>query len=117
VITVCKKAEERCPTFPGVSQRLDWSVEDPAAFVGAEEAKLANSEKCEIRLMTRSIREFPLSDVLESSRYQTLFTEKIVNRRFHKIKIFLMCWSLVFFYIVLRGSSEVDFAVVEISGT
>jgi arsenate reductase len=41
VITVCKKAEERCPTFPGVSQRLDWSVEDPATFVGAEEAKLA----------------------------------------------------------------------------
>lgn len=41
VITVCKKAEEKCPTIPGVSKRLDWSVEDPAAFEGSEEAKLA----------------------------------------------------------------------------
>jgi protein-tyrosine-phosphatase len=41
VITICKKAEETCPTLPGVSQRLDWSVADPAAFVGSEEAKLA----------------------------------------------------------------------------
>jgi arsenate reductase len=41
VVTVCKKAEEHCPTIPGVAKRLDWSVEDPAAFEGSEEAKLA----------------------------------------------------------------------------
>lgn len=42
LITMCEKAEEQCPTtFPGVGQRLRWSFEDPAAFVGSEDEKLA----------------------------------------------------------------------------
>ena len=42
LITVCDKAEKNCPTvWPGVNQRLHWSFEDPAAFVGSEEQKLA----------------------------------------------------------------------------
>jgi arsenate reductase (thioredoxin) len=40
VITVCKKAEEICPTVPGVSKRLYWPFEDPAVFQGTEEEKL-----------------------------------------------------------------------------
>jgi arsenate reductase len=37
LITVCDQAEKNCPTtFPGVGQRLHWSFEDPAAFVGSE---------------------------------------------------------------------------------
>ncbi|NMB55462.1 MAG: arsenate reductase ArsC [Leptolinea sp.] len=41
VITVCSRAEERCPIFPGVSQRLHWPFDDPAAVSGTEEEKLA----------------------------------------------------------------------------
>jgi len=42
LITVCDEAEQNCPTaFPGVSQRIRWSFEDPAAFVGSDEEKLA----------------------------------------------------------------------------
>ena len=41
VITVCVKAEEQCPTLPGVSTRYYWPFEDPAAFKGTEEEKLA----------------------------------------------------------------------------
>ncbi len=41
VVTVCANAEERCPIFPGVGQRLHWPFEDPAAFGGTEEARLA----------------------------------------------------------------------------
>ena len=41
VITVCIKAEEECPTIPGTSTRLFWPFEDPAAFQGTEEEKLA----------------------------------------------------------------------------
>jgi len=40
VITVCSNAEEKCPTFPGPSQRLHWAFDDPAAFEGTEEEKL-----------------------------------------------------------------------------
>ncbi len=41
LITVCDDAEERCPaTFPGVGQRLHWSFEDPAAFVGSDDETL-----------------------------------------------------------------------------
>ena len=37
LITVCGHAEENCPrAFLGVSHRLHWDLEDPAAFVGSE---------------------------------------------------------------------------------
>jgi len=42
LITVCAHAEAHCPTtFLGVSQRLHWPIEDPAAFEGSEEETLA----------------------------------------------------------------------------
>ena len=42
LIIVCDEAERNCPTtFPGVGQRLHWSFEDPAAFVGSDDEKLA----------------------------------------------------------------------------
>jgi arsenate reductase len=41
LVTVCAHAEKHCPsTFPGVSERLHWPFEDPAAFEGPEEATL-----------------------------------------------------------------------------
>jgi arsenate reductase (thioredoxin) len=40
LITVCARAEQNCPIFPGVSQRLAWPFEDPAVFVGDEAATL-----------------------------------------------------------------------------
>jgi arsenate reductase (thioredoxin) len=41
LITVCSKAEERCPIFPGMGLRLHWPFEDPAAFEGSDEETLA----------------------------------------------------------------------------
>ena len=35
VITVCDGANaEKCPTFPGITQRIQWSFEDPSALNG-----------------------------------------------------------------------------------
>jgi arsenate reductase len=42
LITVCSHAEAHCPTaFLGVSQRLHWPIDDPAAFEGSAEETLA----------------------------------------------------------------------------
>ena len=49
VVTVCDpKAAEMCPYFPGESERLHWSFDDPGSFTGTWEEKLAR---------TRSVRD------------------------------------------------------------
>jgi arsenate reductase (thioredoxin) len=40
VITVCDRANESCPIFPGTSERIHWSFEDPTAVTGTDEQKL-----------------------------------------------------------------------------
>jgi arsenate reductase len=45
VITVCDKANESCPTFPGVSKRLHWSFPDPPHGVAATEEVLGEFRK------------------------------------------------------------------------
>jgi arsenate reductase len=40
VITLCSNAEERCPIFPAVTERLHWPFDDPAAGSGSEAEKL-----------------------------------------------------------------------------
>ena len=43
VVTVCDtEAAERCPTFPGVAQRLHWSFPDPSQAKGSDEEKMAH---------------------------------------------------------------------------
>jgi len=41
LITVCGDADERCPYFPGMGVRIHWPFEDPPAFEGPQEEKLA----------------------------------------------------------------------------
>jgi arsenate reductase (thioredoxin) len=41
VVTVCdKEAAERCPIFPGVSERIHWSFADPSKASGSDEEKM-----------------------------------------------------------------------------
>lgn len=41
VITVCDKARENCPTFPGAGQQLHWGYPDPLAITNAEQRQAA----------------------------------------------------------------------------
>jgi arsenate reductase (thioredoxin) len=49
VVTVCdKEAAERCPIFPGLSEKLHWPFPDPSRFTGTDE---------EVMARTREVRE------------------------------------------------------------
>jgi arsenate reductase len=55
VIAVCDAANgERCPIFPGVTKRINWSFEDPSSFSGTKE---------EILSRTRLVRDKVKSEV------------------------------------------------------
>ena len=41
VITVCDNARESCPVFPGKTERVHWSFDDPAASEGTWGERLA----------------------------------------------------------------------------
>lgn len=54
LITVCDHAEKNCPTtFLGVSNRLHWSFEDPAAFKGDDELTLAKFREVRDQIAAR----------------------------------------------------------------
>jgi arsenate reductase len=40
VITVCDRANESCPIFPGDTERIHWSFDDPSAATGSDEQRL-----------------------------------------------------------------------------
>lgn len=53
VVTVCDGASaERCPVFPGPTERLHWSFPDPSALTGSREEQLA-----EVRTIRDAIRQ------------------------------------------------------------
>lgn len=46
VIAVCDAANaERCPIFPGICSRINWSFPNPAEFKGPDEEILAETRK------------------------------------------------------------------------
>ncbi len=40
LITVCSRADEKCPIFPGMGQRLHWPFDDPAMAMGTPAERL-----------------------------------------------------------------------------
>lgn len=59
VITVCDETSaERCPVFPGVTERLHWSFADPSALEGDWETKLAGTRAIRDQIRQRIEADF-----------------------------------------------------------
>ena len=59
VIAVCDGANaERCPIFPGVTQRLHWGFPDPAALEGTWEEKLEATRQIRDNIKVQIAEQF-----------------------------------------------------------
>ncbi len=67
VITVCDRARQSCPVFPGTYDTLHWGLEDPAEVEGSDEARLAAFRRTELELSQR-IRPFVEVALLAAGR-------------------------------------------------
>ena len=61
LITVCDNAKESCPIFPGNSERIHWSFDDPAAYEGTDDEKLSEFIRVrdQIREKLRNFVDYP----------------------------------------------------------
>lgn len=57
VITVCDRAREACPFFPGDAKQHHWSFEDPAEASGTEEERLSVFRRVRDEIAER-VRDF-----------------------------------------------------------
>ena len=57
VITVCDRARQACPVFPGSGNSLHWGLEDPADVEGTDDEKLAAFRRTRQEL-TQRLRPF-----------------------------------------------------------
>ena len=62
VITVCDRAAERCPTFPGAARREHWSLPDPAAAGGDRAERRAAFRRVRDAIDERIEESFGVSD-------------------------------------------------------
>jgi arsenate reductase len=67
VITVCDRADATCPVFPGETERIHWSLEDPAEVEGSEEEKRRAFEATASDLMRRIRLWIALPNVAEKA--------------------------------------------------
>ena len=53
VVTVCDEASAaKCPIFPGVHQKINWSFTDPSSLTGTHEEKLAATREVRDKIKT-----------------------------------------------------------------
>ena len=62
VITVCDRASERCPIFPGAVKRFEWNFPDPAAVTGSESERRQAFREVRDQIADR-IRNFLTTEV------------------------------------------------------
>ena len=53
VITVCDRARETCPVFPGSENTLHWGLDDPSEMDGTDAEKLAAFQRTQMEVSAR----------------------------------------------------------------
>ena len=53
VITVCDRARQTCPVFPGQVNTLHWGLDDPSELEGTDEEKLEAFRRTRMEIATR----------------------------------------------------------------
>jgi arsenate reductase len=53
VVTVCGRARQACPVFPGTHNTLHWGLEDPAEVDGTDAERLAAFQQTYLELSQR----------------------------------------------------------------
>ena len=71
VVTVCDRAKQECPVFPGAKSLDHWSLEDPAAFEGSYEEILTKFRDTRDEI-ERRIRDYLLQGRLYNDPLNSL---------------------------------------------
>jgi arsenate reductase len=53
VITVCDRARQTCPVFPGSHNSMHWGLDDPAEVDGTDAGKLEGFRRTRTEVATR----------------------------------------------------------------
>ena len=53
VITVCNRANETCPVFPGAPNRIAWDFDDPAAMEGDHDVRMGAFRRVRDEILAR----------------------------------------------------------------
>ncbi len=53
VVTVCDRARETCPVFPGSTNTLHWGLDDPSEVQGSDEDRLVAFRRTEMEITSR----------------------------------------------------------------
>jgi arsenate reductase len=53
VITVCDRARETCPAFPGSENTLHWGLDDPSEVEGTDDQRLAAFRRTQLEISAR----------------------------------------------------------------
>jgi arsenate reductase len=68
VITVCDRAREACPVFPGAQRSIHWGLDDPAEVTGDDDVRFAAFQRV-LAEVTQRVRLFvPLAEREAASR-------------------------------------------------
>jgi arsenate reductase len=59
VVTVCDRARESCPVFPGAQQSLHWGFDDPSEATGTDEERMVTFRRVLTEITIR-VRTFAM---------------------------------------------------------